>query len=72
MSFLPTYKISESSFRKTSKVSMSLNDIIRFCIEIHECECIRKGMILSIIYFVMVSNIMLMFLLLLPVSSGGC
>ena len=58
------HKISGSSFRKTSKVSMSLNDIIDFILNCMYVN-IRKGMLLSRTNFVMMSNIMLMFLLLL-------
>ena len=59
------HKISGSSFRKTSKVSMSLNDIIDFILNCMYVIIIRKGMLLSRTNFVMMSNIMLMFLLLL-------
>ena len=58
------HKISGSSFRKTSKVSMSLNDIIDFILNCMYV-IIRKGMLLSRTNFVMMSNIMLMYLLLL-------
>ena len=58
------HKISGSSCRKTSKVSISLNDIIDFILNCMYVN-IRKGMLLSRTNFVMMSNIMLMFLLLL-------
>ena len=57
------HKISGSTIRKTSKVSMSLNDIIDFILNCMYVN-IRKGMLLSRKIFVMMSN-MLMFLLLL-------
>ena len=56
------HKISGSSFRKTSKVSMSLNDIIDFILNCMYVN-IRKCRLLSKTNFVMMSNIMLMFLL---------
>ena len=49
---------------KTSKVSMSLNDIIDFILNCMYVN-IRKCRLLSRTNFVMMSNIMLMFLLLL-------
>jgi hypothetical protein len=58
------HKISGSSFRKTFKVSMSLNDIIDFILNCMYVNS-RKCMLLSKTNFVMMSNIMLLFLLLL-------